>query len=116
VHSNEPEFYFRPSDEREPQLTLVRADVKGDTRELMATSRDLVGDESYKRNEVSLTSWDAARGVYRFTVDRALEPGEYAVLETTDAGVAGYVWDFGVEPVSKTSSPSSPSQAKPKAP
>src|SRR5262249_51548536 len=86
VHATEPEFYFRPSDGREPQLTLIRVDSKGDKRALMETSTNVVGDNSYKRDEVSMTIWDAARGVYRFTVDQALAPGEYAILENTPDG------------------------------
>jgi hypothetical protein len=103
VHTAEPEFYFRPSDGREPQLTLMRVQAKGDKREMMATSTNVVGTDSYKRDEVSMTVWDAARGLYRFTVDQALTPGEYAILENTpDGTVADYVWDFGVDTGPKT--------------
>jgi hypothetical protein len=105
VHTAEPEFYFRPSNGREPQLTLIRVDPKGDKRSLMVTTTNIVGTNNYKRDEVSMTQWDAARGVYRFTVDQALDPGEYAILENTPDGItAEYVWDFGVDTAAKTKS------------
>ena len=102
VHSAEPEFYFRPADGREPRLSLVRAEIKGDKRELLTANRNFTGTESYKSEEVSLQVWNAARGVYRFTVDRALVPGEYALLEMITDGVAPFAWDFGVDADAKT--------------
>ena len=113
VHSAEPEFYFRPADGREPRLSLVRAEIKGDKRELLTAKRNITGAESYKSDDVSLQVWDAARGVYRFTVDRALLPGEYALLEMVTDGVAPFAWDFGVDADAKTPDPV---QTKPKAP
>jgi hypothetical protein len=101
VHATEPEFYFRPADGREPRLSLVRAEIKGDKRELLTANKDFTGNESYKSDEIQLQVWDAARGVYRFTVDKALAPGEYVLLEKTTDGLAEYVWDFGVDAAGK---------------
>jgi hypothetical protein len=98
IHTADPEFYFRTADKRDPHLTLLRAEVKGDKRALEVISTNLAGQQTYKHSEVSLLQWDAARGLYRFTVDQALAPGEYAVLETTTSeGQSTYVWTFGVD-------------------
>ena len=43
-----------------------------------------------------LTS-EAARGVLRLVMGEKLEPGEYALLETTPEGLSSYVWEFGVD-------------------
>ena len=114
VQSIEPEFYFRPVDGREPQLSLIRVQVKGDKRALMTTTTNIVGTQSYKREEVSMQVWDAARGVYRFTMDQPLSQGEYAILEMlADGGMANFVWDFGVDAADKKSDAP---RAKPKTP
>jgi len=96
IQTNDPEFYFRTADGREPQLSLVRADVKDGKRELEAIKTDMVGQVKYEDHEISLLEWDAAQGLYRFTVDQPLEPGEYALVESTPDGPDLYVWDFGV--------------------
>lgn len=98
IHTGDAEFYFRTADKREPHLALMRADVKGEKRLLEAISTNIVGQQKYKNHEVSLLQWDAARGLYRFTMDQALEPGEYAIIETTtEEGQSMYVWTFGVD-------------------
>lgn len=97
LHSSDPEFYFRPASDRNPSFVLVRADVKGEKRELGSVSTDVVGQNTYKDNEVPLLSWDAARGLYRLTVEQMLTSGEYALVEKTGDMVALYVWDFGVD-------------------
>jgi hypothetical protein len=43
-----------------------------------------------------LTS-EAAQGVRRWVMGRKIEPGEYALLETTEEGLSSYVWEFGVD-------------------
>ena len=97
IHSGEPEFYFRPYGGREPRISLVRAEVKGKKRALLAISTNVAGIQSREADEVPLLVWDAARGVYRFTVEEVLQPGEYALAETTEEGLAGFVWTFGVD-------------------
>ena len=98
IHTGDAEFYFRTADQREPHLTLLHATVKGEKRALEVITTNIVGQQKVKGREVSLLQWDAARGLYRFTVDQALDPGEYAIIETTDAeGQSTYVWTFGVD-------------------
>ena len=98
IHTGDAEFYFRTADKREPHLTLLRAGVKGEKRALEVISTNMVGQQKFKDQEVSLLQWDAARGLYRFTVDQPLASGEYAIIETTPAeGQSMYVWTFGVD-------------------
>jgi hypothetical protein len=98
IHTGDAEFYFRTADQREPHLTLLHATVKGEKRALEVITTNMVGQQKTKGREVSLLQWDAARGLYRFTVDQALDSGEYAIIETTPAeGQSMYVWTFGVD-------------------
>jgi hypothetical protein len=98
IHTGDAEFYFRTADQREPHLTLVQATVKGEKRALEAITTNIAGQQRFKNREVSLLQWDAARGLYRFTVEQALDPGEYAIIETTETeGQSIYVWTFGVD-------------------
>jgi hypothetical protein len=98
LHTGDLEFYFRPADQREPHLTLLRAEVKNDKRTVAVISTNIAGQQTFKNREVSLLQWDAARGLYRYTVDKPLESAEYAIIESIPSeGQSMYVWTFGVE-------------------
>jgi hypothetical protein len=93
----EPEFYFRPVDRREPRFRLLRAQIKNGRRIIDNIRVDVNGQESHKANELEIQTWTPATGVFRYTVDQRLEPGEYAFVEMTEDGISGYVWDFGID-------------------
>jgi hypothetical protein len=103
--TNQPEFYMRTADAREPVLEAVRAEVKGDKRQIEQISTNIAGQQSAKKNTISLQSWKVARGVYRFTLSQSLEPGEYVLEEilpqdegvNPGLGISLLVWDFGVD-------------------
>jgi hypothetical protein len=57
----------------------------------------VVEDATDKGDDVSTLLWDLAPGVYRFTIDQDLPPGEYAFVEQTADGTDPNVWDFGVD-------------------
>ena len=108
VHTGDLEFYVRPADQREPHLTLLRAEVKNDKRTVAVISTNIAGQQTFKNQEVSLLQWDAARGLYRYTVDQPLQPGEYAVIESIPSeGQSMYVWTFGVETSTQDKKPTS---------
>ena len=86
IHSGDPEFYFRPVDGRDAHLSLLRLDVNADKREVEKMSTNIANISSYKNQQISLLSWDAARGVTRLTVDEKLQPGEYAIVENRPDG------------------------------
>lgn len=100
----EPEFFMRPVDRREPRFRLLRAQVKDGHRLIDSISLRFTGEEKHNVSDVEIQTWVPATGVYRYTVDERLEPGEYAFVEMTADGISGYVWDFGIdgpEPKSK---------------
>ncbi|HEX9759359.1 MAG TPA: hypothetical protein VGA40_00490, partial [Candidatus Acidoferrales bacterium] len=95
---NQPEIFLRLDDDREPQLELIRAKVKGDKREIEVISTDIVGQQTSERKTVSVQLWPVAKRVFRFTMSQTLEPGEYVLVEIIpDAGVSMFVWPFGVD-------------------
>ncbi len=94
----EPEFYMRPADSREPRFRLLRAQVKGGHRIIDNLSVHFTGEETHKATDIEIQTWTPASGVFRYTMDQRLEPGEYAFVEMTDEGINGYVWDFGIDP------------------
>jgi len=99
----EPEFFMRPADSREPRFRLLRAQVKGGHRLIDSISIHFTGEEKHNATDVEIQTWTPATGVFRYTVDERLEPGEYAFVEMTDEGISGYVWDFGIDlPGTKT--------------
>ncbi len=93
----EPEFFMRPADSREPRFRLLRAQVKGGRRIIDSISVQATGQEKHNATDVEIQIWTPATGVFRYTVDERLEPGEYAFVEMTDEGISGYVWDFGID-------------------
>jgi hypothetical protein len=98
IHTAEPEFFFRTADGRTPNLTLVRADIDGDKRHVATAVIDMVGTTKYEQKEIPVLTSEAAHGVQRLAMSQRLEPGEYALLETTPEGLSSYVWEFGVDP------------------
>ncbi len=97
IQSTEPELFFRTADGRSPNVTLVRADVDGDKRRVSTASSTWWALKKYEQDEIPVLASEAARGVLRLVMGEKLQPGEYAVLETTPEGLSSYVWEFGVD-------------------
>jgi hypothetical protein len=101
VSTASPEFYMRTADQHEPELELIRAEVKGDVRQVELISTHITGQQTSQRKTVSVQRWQLAKGVYRLTTSQQLEPGEYVLTEILPEGqTAIYVWDFGVDQAS----------------
>ncbi len=94
----EPEFFMRPDDGREPRFQLLRLEVTGSHRVVETINLHMSGEQVHKSKEVEFQTWTPATGVFRYTVNEKLAPGEYAFVELTDEGINGYVWDFGIDP------------------
>ena len=79
---------MRPADSREPRFRLLRAQIKGGHRILDNISIHFTGEEKHNATDIEIQTWTPATGVFRYTVDERLEPGEYAFVEMTDEGQA----------------------------
>jgi len=99
----EPEFFMRPADEREPRFRLLRLQVKGGHRLVENISIHITGDQTHHAEDIDFQTWTPARGVFRYTVNQRLEPGEYAFVEMVGEEINSYVWDFGIDPPSTKS-------------
>ncbi len=97
VTTAEPEFYMRPADEREPRFRLLHLEVKDGHRVVDTLSIHMSGEVTHKTNDIEFQTWTPAHGVFRYTLNEKLEPGEYVFVEMTGEGINEYVWDFGVD-------------------
>ena len=98
VHNEQPEFYMRTADGREPNMILIHTKVRGDSRLIENVDTYLQVITKMKRSEVTAERWQIANNVYRFTLSQSLEPGEYVFTEIVKGeGTNLYVWDFGVD-------------------
>jgi hypothetical protein len=102
--TGEPEFYMRPADDREPRFRLLHLQVSNGHRTVEKVKVYMTGEEVHNANDVGMQTWTPAHGVYRYTVEKRLDPGEYAFVEMTNQGISGYIWDFGIDtPAAKSS-------------
>jgi hypothetical protein len=103
LETAEPEFFMRPADQREPRFRLLHLQIKNGHRVVENISIHFSGEQTHHAEDVDFQTWTPASGVFRYTVNQRLEPGEYAFVEMTDEGINGYVWDFGIDsPSAKT--------------
>ena len=98
VKNEQPEFYMRTADAREPDVRLIRTKVHGESRQIENVDTYFGAVQKTRRNEIEMQRWLIATGVYRFTISESLEPGEYVFTEIVKGeGTNLYVWDFGVD-------------------
>ena len=105
IKSGTAEFYMRTADGREPELELLRAKIKGDDRYLENLDQLFKEQGTTGQTTVLMQRWLIAPGVYRFTLEQHMEPGEYALAEIVQGGGTNlYFWDFGLDAVPATAS------------
>jgi len=99
--NGQPEFYFRTSDGSEPEIDLVRAKIRHGGRDVEDVD-ELMGETAEARKDVALQRWQTAPDVYRYTLAKPLEPGEYVLVQTVgNDQVSIYLWDFAIDPAPK---------------
>lgn len=106
IKAGQTEFYMRTADGREPELELLRAKVKGDSRYLENLDQLFKEQGTTGQTTLLIQRWLIAPGVYRFTLEQHIDPGEYALAEIVQGGGTNlYFWDFGLDamPVQPTS-------------
>ena len=104
VNNEQPEFYMRTADQREPNMLLIRTKVHPGSRVIEDVDTYFERTAHTRRNEIGTQRWHIANGVYRFTISEKLPPGEYVFTEIVKSeGTDLYVWDFGVDESGKVS-------------
>lgn len=95
--NGQPEFYLRVASGGEPEIDLVRAKVRKKDREVEDVD-ELMDETAEKRKDVALQRWHIASNVYRYTIAKPLEPGEYVLVQNIpDDQYSIYLWDFGID-------------------
>ena len=113
LKSPTPEFYLReppPDPEKTstiqksrrmadsgPDVTLIRAKIVHNGRQLESITTLLGQKISENTNAISVQRWEVAPNVYRFTLSEALPPGEYILAEIEEEGLDIFVWEFGID-------------------
>ncbi|HEX5431548.1 MAG TPA: hypothetical protein VFW83_06255 [Bryobacteraceae bacterium] len=97
VSENRPEFYFRLADI--DGFAIVKLSGKKDRRivenaDIMPVTDEIVED----RNTVATFKKELGDQLFKIWPEKALEPGEYALIEYAEGKLNPQVWDFGAGP------------------
>jgi hypothetical protein len=97
------------------QFVLLKLEVHGKDRETIIGAYNFLGGQtgSDAKEMIPFTSEQIRTGVYKVTLSRSLEPGEYCFMSSNfnygahSAGAAGAadIFDFGFSPVGRGSKP-----------
>jgi hypothetical protein len=92
---NKPEFYIRLSDDE--RFAIIRLAKKKNGRLLETMSILPVTNEVVEDLKLVATfKKQVSERTYKIWPEQPLEPGEYAVVQYSDAALNWQVWDFGV--------------------
>jgi hypothetical protein len=92
-----PEFYFRLSGI--DAVAIIRITPKKAIRLVENVAIMPVTNEMVEERQIIPTFKKAAEeGLFKIWPEKALEPGEYALVEYVDGQVNMQVWDFGIGP------------------
>jgi hypothetical protein len=100
VKSDRPEFYISLA--REERFGMIRLKPEKGVRVVERLTHVPVTKEVIEeQDQVEVFRLQMDDGLYKIWPTKALEPGEYAVMEYTDGKVNIQVWDFAYDPKAK---------------
>jgi hypothetical protein len=115
VKSDRPEFYISLASEE--RFGIIRLKPEKGMRIVEKLSFIPVTKEVVEEQEqVEIFRLQMDDGLYKIWPTKALEPGEYAVMEYTDGKVNIQTWDFAYDPKAKQALDDSPPDAPPTKP
>jgi len=92
-----PVFYVQSAEGLGAKLELIQVKPGKEARLVeRVESRSGIGKPAELRAAVPLERTQVARGLYKLTPTRALEPGEYALGELIQQKLSLDLWDFGI--------------------
>jgi hypothetical protein len=95
--NREPEFYIRLSEDE--RFGIIRmGERKGNRVVEKLTIAPVVNETLEEPDIVATFRHQVADGLFKIWPEKALEPGEYAVVEYTEGKVNMQVWDFFIAP------------------
>ena len=98
VDGREPEFFFRLSEEQSfgiAKLTLKKDARVVENASVLQVKQDRIVDE--KVDIVPTLKKQEGDLLYKIWPEKALEPGEYALIEYTEGKMMPRIWDFSVK-------------------
>jgi len=97
VMSTEPVFYVQASNGLGAKLELVTVKPRNESRQVERVEwRAGITKPAELRAAVSLERSEIAPGVFKLTLARPLDPGEYALAELVQKKLNLDLWDFGI--------------------
>jgi hypothetical protein len=98
ISEDRPEFYIRLSGV--DAIAIIKLGKKKNVRLVENVSILPVTNEMMEERQIVATfKKQADDELFKIWPEKALEPGEYALIEYTDGQVNMQVWDFGIGPV-----------------
>ena len=96
IANGQPEFYMRITGADEPEIDLVRAKIKGNERQVENVDQ-LMDETAESRKSIALMRWQVAPNVYRYTLQKPLDPGEYVLIQSIPGDqLEIFLWDFAI--------------------
>ena len=97
ITEERPEFYFRLS--KPEALAIVKLSPKKTLRVVeTANILPVTNEVEEDRQLVATFKKEVGEQLFKIWPERALDPGEYALIQYTDGSLNPQIWDFGIGP------------------